>query len=203
MKAFENINTAFRYVRLVSIIALIGALLVSLFSVFYALHTIEKNQKQIYVLSKDGNVILSSSLKYNYENRNTEIVNNAVMFHNYFFSLDPDKQVIERNVKKALEISGNSVLNLNEKRDENLYYHNLINGGISLRYELDSIHVNDRQEPYYVRAYGTQLMYRQSNSIKKVLVTECLMRNVDRSMSNPHGLFIFNFKILVHKNKKK
>lgn len=198
---FDNINRDFKAMQSITLTALVLGFLVMIFSLVYAYNSIQKEKRQIYVLTKDGSILLSSSLKNSYENRVFEIINQSDFFHHSFFALDPDVELIKNRIQKALAISDNSVLELERKRQEKLFYHNIVNSGISLNIKIDSVQVLRDKEPYFVRTYCTHIFIRQTNKVVKNLITEMYMRNMERSIANAHGLYIFNFRVLHHKNK--
>lgn len=200
---FDNINRDFKAMQHITITALVLGFLMVLFSLLYAYHSIQKEKRQIYVLSKEGSILLASSLRNTDENRLFEIINQSHLFHNSFFALDPDVEIIKNRVQKALAISDPSVLELERKRQEKLFYHNIVNSGISLDIKVDSVQVLREKAPYFLRTYCTHIVIRQTNKVVKTLITEMYMRNIDRSFRNAHGLYIFNFKVLYHKNKDK
>ena len=124
------------------------------------------------------------------------------MFHQYFFTLDPDDKVIRANIAKALYLADGSAKEQYDNLKGNSYYSNIISGNISQSVEADSIVVNVKGYPFYFRYYGKEKIIRPVSIVIRSLVTEGYLRNVERSDNNPHGFLIERWKILENKDIK-
>ncbi len=184
----KNMDSAFRHVRFFSLLVLtLFALLTG-----YALYRTYKQQtllsSRIYVLANGQ--VLEAFASTRKENIAVEATDHVKMFHNYFFTLDPDEQVINSNIKKALYLADGSARDLYESLKENNYYTGIISGNISQRIEVDSVVVKTDVYPYHFLCYATEMITRPSTRTTRNLITEGYLRNVERSENNPHGFLI-------------
>lgn len=195
MKSLKNIDTAFKYTKNISFFIILISVCLSLFTVIYGFKMISKEKNKIYVLV--NNKALEIALLQDLDvNRKAEIKNQAKLFHNLFFSFDPDMEVINENVDAALVLADNSVKQINSMRNEKLFYHNLVQGGISTQIKADSIKVDMSSYPYRAMYYGKQRIIRSSNITLNNFVSSFKLRNVTRTDNNSHGLYIENYEIL-------
>jgi len=194
----KNIDTAFRQTRLVALIAIIGAAMVTLYGQYTANKTLQKSASRIFIL--EGGNVRSAFAADRKDNIPVEARHHIGMFHYYFFSLDPDEKVIQKNITKALYLADASAKSQYDNLKENSYYANIIAGNISQELTEDSIQFDAAQYPYYFRFYGKQKIVRPTSIVTRSLVTEGFLRNVTRSDNNPHGLLIEKWKTVENKD---
>ena len=203
MSMFEqmkNIDSAFKHIRLFSLVVIITCALVCCFTVFKSYQLVRSNQQSIYILA-NGKALEAYSADRK-DNIPVEAKDHVKMFHQYFFSLDPDDQVIQANVTKALYLADGSAKRQYDDLKENGYYSNLISGNISQQFELDSISVDIGQYPHYFKCYGKQKLIRATSTVTRILITEGFLRNVSRSDNNPHGFLIEKWRTLENRDIK-
>lgn len=140
---------------------------------------------------------LSQDLK---QNRPVEAREHVKRFHELFFTLAPDKDAIESNVKRALYLSDESAISYYRNLQEKGYFNKLIAGNILQTVRIDSIRCNFDNYPYEVRTYCHQRIIRTSNVTERSLVTTCSLRNAVRSDNNPQGFMIERFNIVENKD---
>jgi len=136
------------------------------------------------------------------ENIPVEARDHVKMFHQYFFSLDPDDKVIQTNITRALYLADGSAKRVYESLKENNYYTGIIAGNISQEINVDSVSLNMNSYPYYFRCYATEKIIRPSNITTRSLITEGFLRNVSRSDNNPHGFLIEKWNTIENKDLK-
>ncbi len=124
------------------------------------------------------------------------------MFHQYFFTLDPDDKVIQSNLTKALYMADASAKHAYDNLKENGYYANVISGNISQQISIDSIQIDLNQYPFYFRCFGTEKIIRPTSTVTRDLITEGYLRNVSRSDNNPHGFLIERWNTIENKDIK-
>jgi len=124
------------------------------------------------------------------------------MFHQDFFTLDPDDKVIDGNIAKALYLADASAKRQYLDLKESGYYSNIIAGNISQEIQVDSVAINVNEYPYYFRCYATQKIIRSTITVFRNLVTEGYLRNVSRSDNNPHGFLIEKWNTIENKDLK-
>jgi conjugative transposon TraK protein len=197
-KQLKNIDSAFRHIRLFSVFLLLACMVIAAYSLYTSEKVLEKANQRIYILA-NGKVLeaVASDRK---ENIPVEARDHIRMFHYYFFSLDPDDQVIQANITKALYLADQSAKIQYDNLKENSYYSNLISGNISQEISIDSVMVDVNKYPIYFHCYAQQKIIRPSTIVTRSLVTEGYLRNVARSDHNPHGFLIEKWKTLENRD---
>jgi conjugative transposon TraK protein len=196
----KNIDSAFRYVRLFTIIVIICCVALCGFIQYSSFKLAAATQSKVYVLA-NGKVLeaIASERK---DNIVVEGKDHVQVFHQHFFTLDPDEKVVESNVTKALYMGDASVRKQYMDLKENGYYSSIIAGNISQRIEVDSVFISTDVHPYYFKCYSTQKIIRATSIVSRSLITEGYLRNVFRSDHNPHGFLIERWKTLENKDLK-
>lgn len=184
----KNIDTAFKHIKAFSIILIIACLIISCFSLIKSYQAVQAAQNRIYILA-NGKALEAFSAGRK-DNIQVEARDHVKTFHQYFFSLDPDDQVIQANVSRALYLADGSAKAQYDNLRENGYYSNLISANISQEITVDSVQLNIDQYPYSFRCFATQKLIRSTSTSHRNLVTEGFLRNVSRSDNNPHGFLI-------------
>ena len=199
-RQMKNIDTAFRYIRLFSLVLILSCVVLSLYSLYSSSQAVSQAQQKIYILA--GGKALEAFAADRKDNIPVEARDHVKMFHHYFFTLDPDEKVIEENITKALYLADGSAKQQYDNLKENNYYSNIISGNISQSIEVDSVTIDIKNYPYYFRCYARQHIIRPASIVTRSLVTEGHLRNVTRSDHNSHGFLIERWKTLENKDIK-
>lgn len=194
----KNIDTAFQYIRLFSLLFLLGCVLSSGFIAYKSYQLASQSQQKVFILANGK--ALEAYAADRKDNVPVEARDHVKMFHHYFFTLDPDDKVIESNINKALYLADASAKQQYDNLKENGYYSNLISGNISQELLVDSIEINVNVYPFYFRFKGQQKIIRPTTIITRSLVTEGYLRNVSRSDNNSHGFLIERWRTLENKD---
>ena len=194
----KTIDTAFRHVKIFTIVVVVACCLISVFSLYKSFSLVSGMQEKVYILANGK--ALEAFASGRRENIPVEARDHVRTFHQLFFTLDPDDKVIKENVGKALYLADNTAKSIYDDLRENGYYAGIISGNISQTITIDSVQVNIDPYPYQFRCYATQSILRPTSSIKRTLVTEGNLRNVSRSDNNPHGLLIERFNTIENKD---
>jgi conjugative transposon TraK protein len=194
----KNIDSAFRYIRVFSIVFLLGCTITSLFIVYKSYELVSMAQSKIYILANGK--ALEAYYAERKDNIPVEARDHVKMFHHYFFALDPDEKVIQANISKALYLADASAKQQYDNLKENGYYSNVISGNISQEIDSDSIWVNTEVYPYYFRFKGQLKIIRPTTVVTRSLITEGYLRNVSRSDNNSHGFLIEKWRTLENKD---
>jgi conjugative transposon TraK protein len=197
-KTTKNIDSAFRHIRLFSIVFIAACTLISIFIVYKSNDLASRTQQRIYILA-NGKALEAYSADRK-DNIPVEARDHVKMFHYYFFSLDPDDKVIQSNIIKALYLADGSAKQQYDNLKENSYYTNIISGNVSQIVDADSILINIDVYPFYFRYKGTQKIIRPTTIVTRSLITEGYLRNVSRSDNNPHGFLIEKWRTLENKD---
>jgi conjugative transposon TraK protein len=197
-KKTKNIDTAFRHIRLFSLVFIAGCIILSVFIASKSYELASQAQQRIYILA-NGKALDAYSADRK-DNIPVEARDHVKMFHTYFFTLDPDDKVIQSNITKALYLADGSAKQQYDNLKENGYYSNLIAGNVSQTVEPDSILINTDVYPFYFRYKGEQKIVRPTTIVTRSLITEGYLRNVSRSDNNPHGFLIEKWRTLENKD---
>ncbi len=196
----KNIDEAFRQVRLFTVIIVLCCFLLCSFLLYKSHELSARVQDRIYILA--GDKVLEAYASGRKDNIGVEARDHVVMFHTFFFTLDPDDKVIERNITKALYMADGSAKKQYDNLKETGYYASIMSGNISQQITVDSVNVDTRSEPYYFRCFGTMKIIRPNSIVTRSLITQGYLRNVSRSDHNPHGFLIERWETLENKDLK-
>lgn len=196
----KNIDAAFKQVRLFSLAVITLCLILTLFLAYKSYQLATQSQQRIFILANGK--ALEAYAADRKDNVPVEARDHVKMFHQYFFTLDPDDKVINSNIARALYLADGSAKQQYDNLKENGYYTNLISGNISQEMQADSIIINTNDYPYYFQYKGVQKIIRHTTIVSRNLVTEGYLRNVSRSDNNAHGFLIERWKTLENADIK-
>lgn len=194
----RNIDSAFKHIRLFSLVLILASVGCVCFTIYKSFGLITQAQQRIYILSNSKALEAWSAERK--DNIPVEARDHVRMFHHHFFTLDPDDKVIQANTKKALYLADESAKRQYDNLKENRYYSNIISGNISQEIHIDSIRIDTDRYPFYFRCYAHQKLIRTTSIVTRSLVTEGYLRNVSRSDHNPHGFLIEKWNTLENKD---
>lgn len=198
-KTLRNIENSFRQIRLYAIVFALFCTGVAGYAVWQSYHFAEQQRQKIYVLDNGKSLMLALAQDASI-NRPVEAREHVRRFHELFFTLAPDKNAIESNMKRAFNLADKSAFDYYKDLSEKGYYNRIISGNVQQRVEVDSIVVNFETYPYAVRSYAKQFIIRSSNVTKRNLVTSCFLVNSVRSDNNPQGFNIEKFAVLENRD---
>lgn len=198
-KTLRNIENSFRQIRLYAIIFAVLCTSVMGYAIWQSYHFAEQQRQKIYVLDNGKSLMLALAQDVTI-NRPVEAKEHVRRFHELFFTLAPDKNAIESNMKRAFNLADKSAFNYYKDLSEKGYYNRIISGNIQQRIEVDSVLCNFDIYPYAVRTYAKQFIIRSSNLTERSLVTSCYLVNSVRSDNNPQGFNIEKFSVLENKD---
>ena len=199
-KKMKNIDSAFRYVRMFSIVFIAACTIISLFIAYKSYQLVYRSQQKIFILA-NGKALEAYSADRK-DNVPVEAKDHIKMFHQYFFTLDPDEKVIDANITKALYLADGSAKRQYDNLKETSYYSSIISGNISQQIAIDSTTINMNAEPYLFHCYATIRIIRPNSIVTRNLITQGYLRNVSRSDHNPHGFLIERWETLENKDIK-
>src|SRR5580765_4132714 len=97
-KQTKNIDSAFRHIKTFSILLLTGCFLLCGFVLYKSYELTARVQDKIYILA--GDKALEAYASGTKDNVAVEAKDHVSMFHQYFFTLDPDDKMIDANLSK-------------------------------------------------------------------------------------------------------
>ena len=115
------------------------------------------------------------------QNRPAEAREHVRRFHELFFGLSPQKDAIEHNINRALQLADKSAYHYYVDFAEKGYYNRLISGNINQVVRVDSVVCDFSGYPYRARTYARQMIIRESNVTERSLVTDCQLQNTSAS----------------------
>lgn len=199
-KETKNIDSSFRHIKVFTFAVVAGCFLLCGFVLYKSYELSARLQDKIYILAGDQAMEAFASKRK--DNLLVEAKSHISLFHTYFFTLDPDDKVIEKNISKALYMADASAKKQYNNLKETGYYANIIAGNISQQISIDSITVNIKSEPYFFHCYATEKIIRPNSIVTRNLITQGYLRNVSRSDNNPHGFLIERWETLENKDIK-
>jgi conjugative transposon TraK protein len=196
----RNIELSFRYIRLVSIVAIAGSFLAGIIFFFLAARVMLTAQSRVYILSagKAMEAFASDGAGSEQVFARWQVVN----FHTDFFSLEPDERFNERGLRRALYLADGSAKRVYDDLKENGYFSGVVSGNVSQWLEVDSVVLRMTGYPFYFRCYATETITRPTSRVIRNLVTEGYLRRVHRSDNNLYGFLIERWTVLENKDIK-
>jgi len=198
-KTLRNIESSFKQIRLFTFVFAVLCFGVVGVVVFKSYQFAEEQRQKIYVLDSGKSLMVALSQDMSI-NRPVEAKEHVRRFHELFFTVAPDKNAIESNVKRAFNLADQSAFNYYKDLQEKGYYNRIISGNIQQRVEVDSVVADFDSYPYAVKTYARQFIIRSSNLTIRNLITDCLLINSVRSDSNPQGFTIEKFNVIENKD---
>ncbi|KQS91774.1 conjugative transposon protein TraK [Chryseobacterium sp. Leaf394] len=198
-KTLRNIENSFKQIRLFTFVFALLCLVVVGLVIFKSYQFAEEQRQKIYVLDNGKSLMVALSQDMSI-NRPVEAREHVRRFHELFFTVAPDKNAIESNVKRAFNLADQSAFNYYKDLSEKGYYNRMISGNIQQRIEIDSVVADFNSYPYAVQTFARQFIIRSSNLTIRSLITNCSLVNSVRSDSNPQGFTIEKFNVVENKD---
>jgi len=195
MKKIFDIQQKFRFTVYVLLIVSLTMIVASGYVFTLSVKLVERSKQKIYVLD-NGKSLLVALREDISENRDAEARDHVKRFHELFFTLEPDKEYIENNVREALYLADRSAMEQYQSYKENNVYNQVIASDISMTLQTDSIRMDFSNYPYRFTFYGKQKIVRTSNITIRNLETSGYLRNISRTDNNPHGFLMENWRII-------
>ena len=193
-KSLTNIETSFKQIRMYVYLFAIFCCIVTVCAVIASFSFAREQREKIYVLDNGKSLILALSQDAA-ANRPVEAREHIRRFHELFFTLAPDKDAIEGNMKRAFMLSDKTPYDYYKDLAEKGYYNRIISGNIHQRIDIDSISCDFNSHPYRVTTFARQFIVRSSNITIRSLITDCELANSVRSDNNPQGFTIERFVV--------
>lgn len=190
----KNIDTAFKHIRVFSCLLILACTAISCFAVYKSYQSSADFKNHIYILANGK--ALEAFAADRKSNIPVEARDHIKVFHQDFFTLDPDDKQIQATITKALYLADGSAKTQYDNLKESGFYANLISGNISQQVTVDSVWLDMNQYPLAFKCFATEKLTRTSSTVTRSLVTQGYLRNVSRSDNNPHGFLIERWEIL-------
>lgn len=198
-KSLKNIESSFKQIRFFGIVFVCLCAGIVGYALWNSYSFAEAQRQKIYVLDGGKSLMLALSQDLS-QNRPVKAREHVKRFHELFFTLSPDKNAIESNIKRALFLVDKSAFGYYKDLTEKGYYNRIISGNINQVIQVDSVVCNFDGYPYKVATYAKQMIIRESNITERSLVTRCNLINSVRSDNNPHGFIMEAFEIVENRD---
>ena len=198
-KSLKNIESNFRLIRICCALFAGLCAAVAVASVGFSYAFAERQRQKIYVLDGGRSLMVALSQDLS-QARPVEAREHVRRFHELFFTLSPDREAIEGNVRRALYLADGSAIAYYQSLAEKGYFNRIIASNVSQNVVVDSIRCDFDCYPYAVETFARQKIVRESNVTERTLVTTCRLRNAVRSDNNPQGFLIEDLRILENKD---
>ncbi|PZX59336.1 conjugative transposon TraK protein [Algoriphagus ratkowskyi] len=194
----RNLDTAFRHVKYLSFVAILGSLCLSGYLGMKAIHATEAAQERIYILAEGKALEAFSATKK--QNIPVEARDHVKMFHHYFFTLSPDENFIRDQLTKSLYMADGSAKKVYDNLQERGYFSEIVSANMNQEIQMDSVAISMDSYPFGFRYYGKQKIIRPTSVVIRNLITTGRLRHIDRTDKNPHGFLIENWETLSNEN---
>ncbi len=198
-KTLRNIENSFRQIRLFCFVFALLCAGITAYALWQSYRFAEQQRQKIYVLDNGKSLMLALAQDASI-NRPVEAREHVRRFHELFFTLAPDKNAIESNMKRAFNLADKSAFDYYKDLSEKGYFNRIISGNVQQRVEIDSVVCNFETYPYAVRTYAREFIIRSSNVTRRSLLTSCFLVNSVRSDNNPQGFNIEKFAVTQNKD---
>lgn len=198
-KTLRNIENSFQQIRLYAIVFALLCIMVTGYTVWQSYLFAEQQRQKVYVLDNGKSLMLALAQDASI-NRPVEAREHIRRFHELFFTLAPDKDAIESNMKRAFNLADKSAFDYYKDLAEKGYYNRIISGNVQQRIDVDSVVCNFDIYPYAIKTYAKQYIIRSSNVTKRNLVTSCYLVNSVRSDNNPQGFNLEKFVVIENRD---
>jgi conjugative transposon TraK protein len=201
--SLKQLETSSKILRLVVISVSVSTLLLICFGFYKSSKTISEIRKSIYVPTSNESMQMLVSKNLD-DNREAEVRNHLLIFHEVFYNLLPDEAYNKFKIERALYLGDNSLNREYQRLTELKHYSSLVGASAFQRIKVDSINLNMSAYPYKAAIYSTITITRTSVITEKAMVTQCdIINSKARSERNAHGLLIENFQtIYLQKTKE-
>ena len=194
IKELTTIKSSMSNMRTAAISALVTAGLVAVASTGLAIMFVRENSSNIYIL--DRGTAATASLGEADSQRELEVCDHVIRFHELMMNLSPSSDAIKTNIDRALTMSDRSAFNYWQDLSETGFYNRLVSANISQQFSLDSISTDIASYPYRSEVFGKLYLIRESNITAYRIRTSCQLVDIGRSKDNPHGLMIEQFRVV-------
>lgn len=187
----NDIRSTFIGFKFVIAVMAVLAVVISLGATVLADRRADAAASNIYVLD-EGSILLANRAD-NSVQRDLEVEDHVARFHELFFNLAPNINMINQNMERALELADKSAYDYFSDLKEEKYFSRIIDINATQQIFVDSMHVNVLKYPYEVETFASLYIMRESNISLYNMSSSCYVTDVERTRTNPHGLMITNY----------
>lgn len=191
----KTIEQKIKLAFVVSVGSFITAAIISCMAIYLSYQKVGEERKKIYVLDHTGTPFAADQTDMQV-NRPVEYVAHIELFHNTFFSLTPDNNFIDSQMKRAMNwIDETGMAQYNNLKEAG-YFNSILSSSAVITLKKDSIVIDGDHFTYY----GKQRIERPSNISTRSLITVGSLKDIPRSANNAHGVLITKWKTIENKD---
>jgi conjugative transposon TraK protein len=192
----KNIEAKIRLATFVAGGSFLAAIIIAAIACTFAYKQVVNARQSVYIL--DNNIPVLAKQTDMQMNRPAEYRADVDLFHSLFFSLTPDDNYMEHQIKKAMYLVDESGMQQYNDLKEKGFFNSVLSSSSVLTLQTDSIALDMPKK--YFRYYGKLKIDRRSSTVVRSLITEGYLKDIPRSDNNPHGVLITNWKTLENKD---
>lgn len=186
--------SAFKFLLVFTVVAMAS---VCVACIFLFSSKVSEMQSKIYVL--DNGSTFGAHAQDQSITRKDEVADQVRVFHELMFNVAPSKEMIARNLERALEMADKSAYRYYNDLQESGFYKRMTSTNSYQQIDVQSVDIDMSVYPYPVTVRAFQYITRESNITQYSLVTRCSVANAVRTPNNLHGLMIENFEVVENK----
>ncbi len=192
----EKLESKIKLAFGVSLLAILSSMFLSIAVFSKSVAMVSEAQQKIYVLNGEIPIVANrTDVEINID---IEAKSHIYAFHQFFFTLPPDDEYINYTLEKAMYLVDESGLKQKNALQEKGFYNSIMSQSANFSIMCDSI-AFDKQNMSFIY-YGTQRIERKSSILRRSLTTEGHLRSVARTINNPHGLIITDYKTINNRD---
>lgn len=198
-RVFNDINKLRKRSNQLVLLSLLSMFSCSLFCMYFVYRTNEAAKNSFYLLDNDQKLALVRIKDYK---RAIDILceGHVSIFHELFFSLEPDLKFIKKNIEeKALYMVDHSGTRLYNRLVDQDYYEDIAKSGYSIELEKDTIIVDYSKYPFPFRFIGKQKIEKDGEIEYRSLITTGYIKETKSTPNNLNGLKIIRFDVAENK----
>lgn len=190
----QNLENKIKLVTIICLMFLLGCTVICLGCLYTQRGILSDASRRIYVLDGTSHVPVLVTQTDMDETLDVEAESHIEMFHNLFFTLAPDEKFIDRTMEKAFYLVDETGMAQYNTLKEQGWFSNLVGSSSFSNVYCDSIRFT--KEDMSFTYYGRQRIERRTVIYFRNLVTTGVLQRIPRSVNNPHGLLITNWRTI-------
>lgn len=192
----ENLEKKFKLSLTISVLSLAGGVIIACIGIYSGYLSSVEARNSIYVLSNDVPLLAHKSTSGSH----LDIEGQAIVknFHRLFFTLPPDDAYMNKSISEALYLTDESGVRQRNALTEKGFYSHILSQSSNFSIICDSIHISP--EDGIFTYYGTQRIEGKRTLTKRSLVTTGRLVPIPRTVNNPYGFLIIDYKTLSNKD---
>ncbi len=192
----ENIEKKIKLSLLISTISIVSSFIFGVVIFFWSISIATSNLEKVYIVAGGGTHL--AELLDKDEASIIEKKNLVKNFHSLFFTLAPDDEYINSNLSASMYFIDESGIRQKNALEDRGFYRNVVTTSSNLSIRCDSITFSEDAQKFTY--YGTQWIHKINSTTKRSLVTEGKVMPNPRSINNPYGYIISNYKTISNKD---